>query len=254
MLPKQTIGEDVASEAVAEAMRLWAQADETPIKTPPADLQDCIGALIENHDVAPIRDYFWQFETKSCKAPVAFVASLLLSRLQGVPFAILSHEPLTDTAARADYELLRDSSAGLPEEITMHGVPSIVKTVTAVVHSNNSKHFLSITSLGDVAIDDYTLNAIGKLTGLSNNALKHHSHINSAEFDPVRRLGLEPGNIGPFPHHIVDIDHFILRQIDKPGFIAVRFSPRDTVCFARRLCQPLIVAYLHRLGRSYQLC
>lgn len=254
MILNQTLPVDLASAAVAEAARLWHNAGSTPGKAAAGRLQDCVAALTQHRNVVPVKNYFGQFAIESCKAPIAFVAGALLSKLVGVPFAIHSHEPLVDPSARADHESLCESASCLPSEVMTHGFPAVVKTVTMVVHAQQGKHFLSISSLGDVAVDDYTLHAISEQTGLSRTALKHHSHINTPEFDPLKRLGLEAGNIGPFPHHVEDVHHFILRQIDKPGYIAVRFTPRDTVCFARRLCQPLIISYLRMLGREYLLC
>ncbi len=185
MILKETLPVDLAAAAVEEAVRVWHKAGNTPGKAAAGSLQDCVGPLTQHRDVVPVRDYFGQFARESCKAPIAFIAGALLSNLVRVPFVVHAHEPLVDPSARADHESWCESASSLPSEVMTHGFPAIVKTVTMVVRAQQCKHFLSVTSLGDVAVDDYTLHSISELTGLSRTVLKHHSHINTPEFDPL---------------------------------------------------------------------
>jgi hypothetical protein len=158
---------------------------------------------------------------------------------------------LLEQPAHADRQYLE--SYCLPEPISKFGVPAIVKTVTISVHSSDATRSIVVTELGDVSLDNEIVRKISEVTGLSHSSLSKRAHLNSVEFNPTERLGLEPGVVGPFPHFVKDVDYFIFREMDKPAYVAVRFTPHDTICVDRKILQPLARGYLQSLGQEYIL-
>jgi hypothetical protein len=248
----RTLEVDIAAKSMVYAKRAWerARADAEPISvSDDVTLRVCVEHFLQTGDAGLLHAYIDRFALTEHKSPIALLAAALLCRAWKSLMHFCDHAKMMDTSARSDHEYLVQCC--LPPEVAQYGVPSIIKTVTIVAHTDNGSKSIVVSELGDERIDDETLARISEATGISRNALKKHSQINSGEFRPIARLGLEPGHIGPFAPFVKDVDYFVFRQIDKPTYVALRFTPEDIVCVDRRILQPLARAYLSSMGKEY---
>lgn len=244
----ESIGNVVDRFNYLAAQLAFADPSFNPCNT---NLKQCFEHFMEKNDVGPLKSYLSTMPSSSYKSPVGMLAALQMSKLAGIPVAVVSHDKLVDTSAHADDQVLRQNKAQLPDSLLAHGIPAVVKTVTLLVHAGDSHKRVVITALGDLTIDSESLHILGEATGISHNRLKHHSHINGQNFDPVEHLGQEPGNVGPLPHLVKDIDCFAYRCPAQSKFVAVRFTPFDTICLAREIFETVAFAYLEMFGKYY---
>jgi len=211
---------------------------------------DCVANLAKPENIAIFKAGALLIPRPCYKAPAAIMAACQLSRLKGLPFGHLGHDLLIERSALSDASTLLQNLERLPEEICLTGPPTVVKTLTMVVHGGEEKK-LVISEAGDAKIDVELLRKISVATGITYNRLRAHAHINSEQFEPVQTLGQEPGNVGPFPHYIRGVDHFFYRRLEAPEFVSVRVMPFYTLCLHREIFEAVAFAHLQMLGHSY---
>lgn len=117
-------------------------------------------------------------------------------------------------------------------------MPPIVKTVTlSIGHGDNHTHLL-VSQLGDRPICEDRLRRISAATGLAMHELEHCT-INH-HLDPVSHFGRAPGMVGPFPDSHTDLHALICFAADEPPFVALRYTPIDTVFMTRLIFESLV--------------
>lgn len=244
----KTLDIDVAGKSIKCALDAWSKAQSVPVDDR-VTLRLCVDEFSKTGVASLLRGYFERYPSTVYKSPVGLLAAVILSNVWHSPIHVCEHAKMRDLSAHNDQQYLLQCC--LPPEIAQYGTPAVVKTVSILAKTESGNKSIVVTELGDVRLDDETLQRISNATGISMRALTKHSHLNSGDFRPIARLGLQPGHIGPFPHFVDEVDYFVFRQMDKPAYVAVRFTPDDIVCVDRRILQPLARAFLEKLGKKY---
>jgi hypothetical protein len=244
---------ELRSDSIIEAMKHNTQLWEAPGTFGCHDSShgNCVANLVIPANVDLLRRGLLFMSDAEYKSIPAILTAAQISKLKKIPFANVVHDLLTALSADSDSVSLQRLAHRLPPEILDHGIPTVVKTVTLLVHMPEGYKRLVITEIGDVELDVECLHTISAATGISYNRLRSHSHINAKEFQPIETLGQAPGNVGAFPHHVHAIDHFIYRRLHAPEFVSIRVMPFYTMCIHRTVFEAVAFAHLNMLGHNY---
>ena len=110
------------------------------------------------------------------------------------------------------------------------------------------KVFFMMARTGDDLMEHKIKVEMSEATGMPLSRVKKRMILNDPDFDTTAQLGLAPGYVGPFAYRydrMKYIFYVISHSSDHrpPGFVALRFTPTDTLVLTGRVFEPLLVAY-----------
>ena len=185
------------------------------------------------------------------KPLIVAIASIEYSMRYDYPFTIFSHQAIYQNSAFSDTVMMETQEDYIKETLGIYQLPPIIKTITIGVRHDGNNHFLMLSELGDIRVDKRLKWKLSEIMGIPKHAIKRHFHINDPSFDPVRNLGLAPGNVGPFPYFIRELEYILfLKNKTLCEFVAIRFTPFDTLIISEILFEMLMMAYLKWKGKE----
>nr|VFJ98312.1 MAG: hypothetical protein BECKH772A_GA0070896_101366 [Candidatus Kentron sp. H]VFJ98504.1 MAG: hypothetical protein BECKH772B_GA0070898_101363 [Candidatus Kentron sp. H]VFK03540.1 MAG: hypothetical protein BECKH772C_GA0070978_101342 [Candidatus Kentron sp. H] len=229
----------------------------TPHSSPPflpssfVRLEESIRFYMETSDPSLIKKYCSLMSIPMIKPPIVAILATEISMERSYPFTIFSHEAIHQNSAFSDVAMMEKHGTYIREALNTSELPPIVKTITVGIGRHGNESYFMVTELGDLRINKQLKKKLSEATGVPNSTMKHHFHINDQGFDPIRNLGLSPGNVGPFPYFIRRLEHIIfLKKEISCELVAIRFTPFDTLIITEALFEMLMIAYMKWKGRQ----
>lgn len=192
------------------------------------DLQDALAAIdAGNSDLLMSRLLLMP---RAHLDPNFLLSAYALSRNEGIPFMIVSHEPSLSAGETA--EALTVKKDEICDSFGIKDLPQVLKSVTIAFQGNEGRQVIILSGVGDFSVSKDLKKELGAELGISNKKAKE-AIVNPKDFDVALILGLHPGLVKPilkpFSAGNVSGIGYLKGQSDPEDFVAISVSHLDSM-------------------------